>query len=285
MITSPFEFRHYQDASAYISERIETKPDIGLILGSGLGALADAIEDAVVIPYADIPHFPVSTAPSHKGQLVIGTLRGQNVIAMQGRVHMYEGYTPYDVTFPVRVMKLLGVETLFLTNAAGGLNTGFANGDYMLIEDHISLVSLGGNDPMRGTNVAEFGPRFTGMTQPYDSVLKKRVRAVAAASNIPLQSGVLAFVGGPCFETPAECRMLRTMGADAVCMSTVPETLTAKHCGMKVVGVSAITNMAVDVIDSDIEISEEEVLSNMQAMLPNFMTLAQNIIEKLGESR
>lgn len=276
-----YEISHYESACAAIRKVCDLTPHVGLILGTGLGPLAGEIEDSVVIPYADIPNFPVSSAPGHTGQMVIGKLCGKFVMAMQGRVHMYEGYSPAQVTFPVRVMKLMGVEKLVITNAAGGINEGFKAGDLMLIEDHINFPGATGSDPLRGINIEVFGPGFTSMTQAYDLDLMKLAKRVAHRLDIPIRTGVYAYWAGPTFETPAEIRMFRSLGADAVSMSTVPEVVVANHCGMKVLGISTITNIAVSVLGSGRKTTEEEVMATAALALPKFVELVKNILSEM----
>ena len=234
--------RQVQEAAAYIKEKLNgRKPEIAITLGSGLGDLAEQLTDAIQIPYGDIPHFPVSTVAGHKGQFVVGKLEGREVLCMQGRFHYYEGYDLKQVTLPVRVMKLLGIGTLIVTNAAGGINTGFRPGNLMLIEDHLNLT---GENPLIGENLEAFGERFFDMTVAYDREYRTLAENLAAELDIPLQKGVYAWLTGPNYETPAEIRYLRTIGADAVGMSTVPEVLVARHCGLRVCGISCITNLA-----------------------------------------
>ncbi len=226
----------------YIESKLKKKPKIVIVLGSGLGKIADLLEDRIIIPYSNIPGFPISTAPGHKGELVVGDLHGKTVVAMSGRFHYYEGYSMKDVTFPIRVFQLLGVEYLFITNAAGALNPEFKIGRPMVIKDHINFM---GTNPLIGPNVDKWGPRFPDMSAPYDPNLITLARTVSRDLGIKIHEGVYIAISGPCFETPAEMRMLRHLGADAVGMSTVPEVIVAKHGGMKVFGLSAITDMAV----------------------------------------
>lgn len=231
----------YTRAADYILSRIgDQKPTVGVILGSGLGELAEHITSSIAIPYSEIPGFPVSTAIGHKGRLVIGKLAGKTVAAMQGRFHYYEGYTMQQVTFPVRVLRLIGADTLFVSNAAGGLNLSFNVGDLMVIRDQISLLP----NPLIGPNIDEFGPRFPDMTHPYDPQLRKLAEKIASSMGISLRSGVYIACTGPSYETPAEYRFFRTIGSDAVGMSTVPEVIVARHCGMRVFGMSVITDLA-----------------------------------------
>ncbi len=276
-----FSLEDYDASAAFIRNQTEFRPQLGMILGSGLGLLADQIEDATHIPYADIPHFPVSTVPGHAGRLVIGKLAGSAVCAMQGRFHFYEGYSPQQITFPIRVMKRLGVESLILTNAAGGLNPNFRAGDLMLIQDHLNLVGMSGYSPLRGPNLDAFGPRFPSMTAAYSRRLHKLARSVAKELGIGLRVGVYAMVAGPNFETPAEVRYLRGIGADAVGMSTVPEALVARHAGMEVLGISSITNIAVDRLDTSLETTHEEVLEVGKIIVPKLTDLLLGIVGRM----
>ena len=227
------------DAVAAIKERADFQPEIAVILGTGLGALAEAMRVETAIPYADIPHFPLSTVETHSGHLLLGTLGGRRVVAMQGRFHRYEGYSLQQVVLPVRVMFLLGARTLLVSNACGGMNPDWRAGDIMLIDDHINLL---GENPLVGPNLDDLGPRFPDMSEPYDRQLGALAQQVAAAENIPLRRGVYIAVTGPNLETRAEYRMLRDMGADVVGMSTVPEVIAARHMGMRVLGLSIITD-------------------------------------------
>lgn len=230
-----------QDAVDYIKARIGGKPQIGIILGSGLGSLVNALEQPVELDYSDIPGFPETTVEGHAGKLVYGILGGRPVLAMKGRFHLYEGYDISRVVFHIRVFKLLGIENILVTNAAGGINTDFKPGDLMLITDHISLFAP---SPLRGKNLEQFGTRFPDMCNAYDSRLIETAREAAGKEGLVLQEGVYAFAQGPMFETPAEIRALKILGADAVGMSTVPEVITARHSGIRVLGISCITNMA-----------------------------------------
>lgn len=237
----------------YIKAKIKSIPKIGLILGSGLGELADAIEDPISISYESIPNFPVSTVEGHRGQLVIGKLGGKEVIAMQGRFHFYEGYPLRDVTFPVRVMSGLGVETLLVTNAAGGANKEFEPGDLMVITDHINFA---GDNPLIGENLNTKGPRFLDMTYAYDRELIELVKKVSEDIDLDLKEGVYMWFTGPTYETPAEVKLARVLGADAVGMSTVPEVIVANHEGLRVLGISCITNMASGILDKPLDHAE-----------------------------
>lgn len=281
MTTLHYTLEDYQEAAGAIRARTTSRPRIGLVLGSGLSPLADAIEQADVLPYAEIPHFPLSTVAGHAGQLVLGRLAGLPVCAMQGRFHFYEGYTPQAITFPIRVMKLLGVETLILTNAAGGINPSFRAGDLMVIDDHINFLGLTGYNPLYGPNLAEFGPRFPSMTDVYSLRLRHLAGEIARVQGEPLQHGVYAALAGPTFETPAEVRFLRTIGADAVGMSTAPEATVARHAGMQVLGISTITNVAVDVLDTEATTSHEEVLETGKTVVPRLARLLLGILEQM----
>lgn len=266
----------WDEATRTIQKYTSLEPEIGLILGSGLGVLADDIENPVVIPYEEITHFPVSTVSGHKGQLVIGTLHGKNVIAMQGRFHYYEGYTMEEVTFPVRVMKKLGVHSLVVTNAAGGVNQSFTPGDLMIIDDHLNLM---GSNPLIGKNDDDFGPRFPDMSRVYDKEYMEIAAASAGELGITLQTGVYAGNSGPVYETPAEVNMIRTLGGDAVGMSTVPESITAAHTGLRVLGISCISNMASGILDQPL--THDEVIATTKSVEESFIKLIHYIIDRL----
>jgi purine-nucleoside phosphorylase len=269
------------EAAETVRSRDIITPRVALILGSGLGDLADEIQDAVTVPYADIPHFPVSTVVGHAGQLVIGTLQDAPVVAMQGRVHYYEGYSLRDVTFPVRVMRRLGADTLIVTNAAGGLNESFRTGDLMLLSDHLNLMGMAGQSPLVGPNEDELGVRFLDMLGAYDETLRRRAQLVAEQNGFGVQVGVYAMVGGPAFETMAEIRFLQTAGADAVGMSTIPEVIVARHERMRVLGISAITDMAVGA-DATSEISHTEVLAAAEEIKPRLAALVRGVLASLS---
>ncbi|AZS14767.1 purine-nucleoside phosphorylase [Paenibacillus lutimineralis] len=264
------------EAAGYISSVAKMKPEVGLILGSGLGILADHIEQAVSISYADIPHFPQSTVEGHAGELLIGHVQGKPVVMMKGRFHMYEGYGPELTAFPVRVMKELGVKTLLVTNAAGGVNTSFTPGDLMLISDHLNMT---GKNPLIGANDDELGPRFPDMSQAYSRRLRELARSIADKLGFSLQEGVYAGLLGPSYETPAEIRMLRTLGADAVGMSTVSEVIVASHAGLEVLGISCISNMAAGILDQPL--SHAEVMETTDRVREQFLSLVQTIIPQL----
>ena len=264
-----------QEAAQAI-ERACGRAEIAVVLGSGLGDYAEALEGAKSIDYHDIPHFPVSTVPGHKGRWYTGTLHGKRVCMMQGRFHAYEGYDLLDVTLPVRVMQQLGVQTLIVTNAAGGVNLAFQAGDLMLITD---VINLSGKNPLTGPNLDAFGPRFPDMTRALDRELQALALATAQQQGIGLQQGVYCWLNGPTFETPAEIRMTRTLGADAVGMSTVPEIIVARHGGMRVLGLSCITNMAAGVLDQPL--NHEEVMEMGNKVKGTFRALLDGIIQAL----
>ncbi|RLC53936.1 MAG: purine-nucleoside phosphorylase [Chloroflexi bacterium] len=276
-----FSRSHFEAAVATIREETQLQPRIGLILGSGLNPLADAVEDDVAIPYSAIPHFPIVTVEGHVGRLIVGWLEGQAVVVMQGRAHYYEGYSMAEVTFPVRVMQVLGIEILIVTNAAGGLNPEFHAGDVMLITDHINLIGMGGLNPLRGPNLAEFGPRFPDMSEAYDAQLRTLAKQIAVGANVPLREGVYVCLAGPSFETPADLRFLRLIGADAVGMSTVPEVIVARHGGTRVLGLSGISNVPpVEAIPS-VETTHEEVLEAGRMLIPRLGTIIRGVLKAL----
>lgn len=265
------------EALDYIRSKTDFKPTVGIILGSGLGKFAQEIVKPVTIPYRDIPHFPVSTVEGHKGCLVMGKVCGKNVVCMQGRFHYYEGYSMKQVVFPVYIMKQLGVRTLIVTNAAGAINKSFSPGDLMLISDHINLM---GTNPLIGRNDDKLGPRFPSMTEGYSLKLRDIAKTAAANSQINLQEGVYAALTGPSYETPAEIRFLRIIGADAVGMSTVPEVIAANHCGMEVLGISCITNMASGVTEKPLD--HDEVIETSRKASERFITLVKSVIALLN---
>lgn len=265
-----------KESTEFIENKIMDKPNIGLILGSGLGGLADKIENPIKINYSDIPNFPISTVEGHAGQLVIGKLGDQNVIAMQGRFHYYEGYDLQDVTFPVRVMTHLGIKNLIVTNAAGGSNNEFHPGDLMIIKDHINFT---GQNPLRGKNLDEKGPRFLDMSYAYDRELIKLAKESGESLNIDLKEGVYMWLTGPTYETPSEVRLANILGADAVGMSTVPEVIVANHEGVKVLGISCITNMAAGILDQPL--NHEEVVATSLLVRDKFESLILKILSKI----
>ncbi|MCR6106499.1 purine-nucleoside phosphorylase [Salipaludibacillus agaradhaerens] len=265
-----------KEAKEYIESKLTVKPTIGLILGSGLGVLADDIKDPVTIPYKDIPGFPQSTVTGHKGQFVIGELEGKIVAAMQGRFHYYEGYTMALVTLPVRVMKAMGVDNLIVTNAAGGINESYQPGDLMIIKDHINMF---GTNPLIGPNEEEVGVRFPDMSQAYTPKLVELAENVAKALSIDVHKGVYVGNTGPAYETPAEVRMLRTLGGDAVGMSTVPEVIVARHSNMSVLGISCISNMAAGILDQPL--THDEVMETTERVKVNFLNFVKATIKRL----
>jgi purine-nucleoside phosphorylase len=269
------------EAADTIRQRTSHRPQVGLVLGSGLNPLADAIQDADRIPYPAIPYFPTPSVVGHVGQLVLGELCGQIVIAQQGRAHAYEGYYLQRVTFPIRVMAQLGVHTLILTNAAGGLNPAYRAGDLMLIQDHIGLMAMVGGNPLWGPNDNAMGPRFPAMNRAYDPALRRLARRVAEEQGIPLHEGVYCGLGGPTFETPAEIRFLRMAGADAVGMSTVPEVIVARHAGLRALGFSGISNVAIDDPDAVEEANHGEVLAAGRAIVPKLTAIICGVLAQM----
>ncbi|MHC1742365.1 MAG: purine-nucleoside phosphorylase [Syntrophobacteraceae bacterium] len=259
---------HVEEAADSIRSRIDAPPEIGLILGTGLGGLGDAVDSPVFISYESIPHFPVSTAPSHQGRLVFGTWAGRRVLALQGRFHLYEGYRPRQIAFPIRVMRRLGIGTILVSNAAGGLNPLYRAGDLMVVSDHINLT---GHNPLVGPNEDALGPRFPDMTEPYARRLQDIALDCALEDRIRLHRGVYVGVLGPSLETAAETRFLRTIGADAVGMSLVMETIAAVHCGMRVLAVSVISN--VNLPDHYLPAPVEEIIATAEAAGPELMQL------------
>ena len=265
-------------ASDALVERMEgRKPQIGIVLGSGLGMLADQIENPLVIPYSELPGFPVSTAIGHKGNFIVGTLGGKCVIAMQGRIHYYEGYPMHLVVLPIRVMIRLGIQYLFVSNAAGGTNLSYHVGDLMIIRDHINLIP----NPLIGPNLDEFGPRFPDMTRPYDPSLILKAEEIAAWEGISLQKGVYVAVTGPCYETPAEYRYFRNIGGDAVGMSTVPEVIVARHSSIPVFGMSVITDVAHATDDEDYVTDGEAIVEAANAAADRMTVIFKRLVEQL----
>lgn len=262
-----------------IRAQIKIQPKVGIILGSGLGGLADAVEGAVRLPYSQFPLWPVSTVAGHIGQLVIGVLEGKSVLVMQGRAHFYEGYDMSQIGLPVRVMQRLGIDTLIVTNAAGGVNPDFLPGDLMLITDHINLVGMAGHTPLSGPNLDELGQRFPDMSQAYNRHLCQLTRQVAKENAIPLREGVYICLAGPSFETPADLRFLRSVGVDAVGMSTVPEVTVARHGGQQVLGLSGISNKAN--LDGSTVTTHAEVLEAGKTLVPKLMTLVRGVLQRL----
>ena len=265
-----------QEAADFLKSRLELHPEVAIVLGTGLGRLVHEMTERQEIDYASIPHFPVSTVEGHCGKLLVGRLGDREVLAMQGRFHYYEGYSMKEVTFPVRVMRELGIQTLFVSNAAGGTNPSFRVGDLMLITDHINLFP---EHPLRGRNI-DYGPRFPDMSEAYSKELMADALEIAREKGIPVRQGVYLGSQGPTFETPAEYRMFRLLGADAVGMSTVPEVIVARHCGMRVLGISVITNVAVaDSVPA--EASHTEVQQAADAAQPRMTTLMKELINRI----
>lgn len=270
------KLKQIKEAVSHIQQVVTKQPKIGLILGSGLGMLADEMEEAIAIPYQEIPHFPLSTVEGHTGELVIGELEQKSVVTMRGRFHLYEGHPLASVTFPIRVMKELGVEVLLVTNAAGGINTTYQPGNLMLIKDHINFMF---QNPLIGPNDGELGERFPDMSTAYDQKLRNLAHEIAEKQGLKLQEGIYASVLGPSYETPAEIRMLRTVGADAVGMSTVPEVIVARHAGIRVLGISCISNMAAGILPQPL--SHTEVMETANRIRAEFVQLVRGIIRSV----
>jgi purine-nucleoside phosphorylase len=262
-----------------VREKISIQPRIAMILGSGLGILSEAIEKPTVIPYQDIPEWPTSTVEGHAGNLVIGQLEGKDILVMNGRFHYYEGYTMQQVTLPIRVMQRLGIETLIVTNAAGGVNQSFTPGNPMLITDHLNLLGMAGPNPLRGPNLDAFGPRFPDMSQAYDRELAEVARQVAADLEITLYEGIYVCLAGPTFETPADLRFLSLISVDAVGMSTVPEVIVANHGGQRVLGISGITNKAS--LYGEKVTTHEEVIATGKILAPKMVKLLKEVVRRL----
>lgn len=279
----------FEAAAQAVQARIHVEPRVGIVLGSGLGALADSVEQASIISYPEIPHWPVSTVVGHSGQLHVGQLEGHPVMVMRGRAHYYEGYPISQVTLPIRVMQILGVKVLILTNAAGGLNQTFLPGELMLITDHINLLGHTGVSPLRGPNDESLGPRFPAMTRVYDPELCRLAMQTARDHDVPMHQGVYIALAGPAFETPADIRFLRSMGADAVGMSTVPEATVARHAHhdetvdrrLRVLAISGISNSAIDNPASEQEASHQEVLEASSLIVPRLETIIRGVLRQL----
>ena len=270
-------YAQYEESAAYLRKQLGAfRPELLLILGSGLGDLAELAEDPICVPYTEIPHFRCSTAPGHKGRFVFGRLGGKNVALMQGRMHLYEGYTPEEVVYAVRVCRLLGAETLLVTNAGGAINTSYHAGELMLISDHILLFPF---SPLRGENLPEFGTRFPDMSHVYTPALRALAKDCAARCGVYLNEGVYMFFPGPQYETPAEIRAARALGADVAGMSTVPEAIAAAHCGMRVLGFSLATNMAAGVLDQPL--TEDEVFATAALAKRDFTALILACLERM----
>ena len=270
-------FDRVEQAAAAVRRRLEDVPDVAVVLGTGLGAFAEALADAHVVPYGDIPHWPASRVVGHAGRLVAGgTTGGRRVVALSGRVHLYEGHDLRTATFSMRVLGRLGVRTVILTNAAGGINTRFGQGALMVIDDHINLL---GTNPLIGPNDDRFGTRFPDMSEVYSRRLRELAAEVAGARSLGLERGVYVAVTGPSYETPAEIRAFRTLGADAVGMSTVPEAIVARHMGVEVLGISCITNMAAGILPQPL--TEDEVIETTARVRDQFVGLLEGIVERL----
>uniref|UniRef100_A0A3Q3XMV2 Purine nucleoside phosphorylase n=1 Tax=Mola mola TaxID=94237 RepID=A0A3Q3XMV2_MOLML len=278
-----YSFEEYKETADWLLARTEQRPKVAIICGSGLGGLAELLSDKSAFNYKDIPHFPSSTVQGHVGQLVFGKLQGHECVCMRGRFHFYEGYDMYTVTFPVRVFFLLGVETLIVTNAAGGLNDSYDVGDVMLIKDHLNMPGFAGQNPLCGQNDDRFGVRFPCMSDAYDCDLRALARQTAEEQGCEsfLREGVYCMLAGPSYETIAECRFLQTVGADAVGMSTVPEVVVARHCGLRVLGLSLITNKVVTDYDSNDKANHEEVLRTTQKRTQDLQKLISHLITKI----
>ena len=279
MSTSFITLEQIDQAADAVRSRTAYEPQVAMILGSGLNGLADSVEKADSIPFADLPHMPVSTVQGHMGRLVIGRLEGQTVYVMQGRVHYYEGYTMGQVTLPIRIMQRLGIGMLFVTNAAGGVNPDFSPGDVMLITDHLNLIGMTGANPLFGPNIDELGPRFPDMSQVYDRALMDKARLAASAEDIQLREGIYCALSGPSFEGPADLRFLRMAGADAVGMSTVPEVIVARHGGMQVLGLSGISNKAN--LDGSTLTTHEEVIEAGKVITPKIEKIIRGVLRTL----
>ena len=278
MITN-FTIDEIDEIVRKLEARTMVRPRLGIILGSGLNGLADSISKPDIVPFAGLPHFPVSTVFGHAGRIVLGQLEGRAVFVMQGRIHFYEGYSMAQVTLPVRVMQRFGIETLILTNAAGGVNPGFQAGDVMLITDHLNFLGMMGQNPLMGPNYDELGPRFPDMSQVYDRELAEKARAVARRESVTLQEGVYAGLSGPSFEGPADLRFLRLAGADAVGMSTVPEAVVARHGNIRVLGFSGISNKAN--LDGSTVTTHEEVIEAGKTITPKIEKLIRGVLREM----
>jgi purine-nucleoside phosphorylase len=278
-MTEFFTRAQLEEAAQSVRAQTKQTPTVGLVLGSGLGALADAVENADIISVNSIPHWPSSTVEGHAGRLVVGQLEGQTILVQQGRAHYYEGHSMQQATLPVRVMQLLGIQTLIVTNAAGAIHPDYRPGDLMLITDHINFMGMAGLSPLRGPNDPSLGPRFPDMSRAYDHDLRALALQMAGETAIGLQQGVYVCLGGPSFETPADLRFLRAIGADAVGMSTVPEVTVARHGGLRVMGVSGISNKAN--LDGSTETTHAEVLEAGKVIVPKLVSLVRGVLRKM----
>ena len=278
-MTTFVTLQQIDEAADTIRKKISNRPRVGMILGSGLNSLADSVQNAVIIPYGDLPNWPISTVHGHAGQLVIGELEGQSVFVMQGRIHFYEGYSMSQITLPVRVMLRLGLEMMFVTNAAGGVNPDFVPGDVMLITDNLNLIGMMGANPLMGPNIDELGPRFPDMSQSYDRQLMDVARMVTSNEGILLREGIYCALSGPSFEGPADLRFLRMAGADAVGMSTVPEVIVARHGGMRVLGFSGISNKAN--LDGSTVTTHEEVIEAGKIIAPKLEKIIRGVLRSV----
>uniref|UniRef100_A0A3Q2QLS3 Purine nucleoside phosphorylase n=1 Tax=Fundulus heteroclitus TaxID=8078 RepID=A0A3Q2QLS3_FUNHE len=278
-----YSYEDYKETADWLLEQTEKRPKVAIICGSGLGGLAELLDEKIMFPYEGIPHFPTSTVQGHAGRLVFGKLQGCECVCMQGRFHFYEGYNIHTVTYPVRVFFLLGVETLIVTNAAGGLNECYSVGDIMLIKDHINMPGFAGQSPLCGHNDTRFGVRFPCMSDAYDKELRSLAKQTAEEQDCSsfLQEGVYCMLAGPTYETIAESRALQKLGADAVGMSTVPEVVVARHCGLRVLGLSLITNKVVTDYDSNEKANHEEVLRTTEHRAKDLQRLVSHLIKKL----
>jgi purine-nucleoside phosphorylase len=278
-MTNYLTYEEIDRLTELVRSKTKHSPKIGMILGSGLGSLAEEVEDADVIPYPELPGWPVSTVIGHTGQLVIGKLEGKVVMVMQGRAHYYEGYEMTTVGLPIRVMQRLGIETILITNAAGAVNPEYSPGDLMMLTDHINLPGMAGLNPLRGPNLEEFGVRFPDMSQVYDREYHEIARTIAREEGINLREGVYICLAGPSFETPADLRFLKAVGVDAVGMSTVPEAIVARHGGSRVIGISGISNKAN--LDGDTLTTHEEVLEAGEILVPKLIKLVRGLLQKI----
>ncbi len=276
MPTTMSIYQKIREAVEYVKSRYGSEPEIGVILGSGLGMIAEKAADPVVIPYKEIPHFHGTSVEGHAGQMILGRFHGVSTVFLQGRFHVYEGYPMEEVVFPTRTICGLGIKTLVLTNASGGVNTRFRPAELMIIEDHINLM---GDNPLKGPNLAQLGPRFPDMSEAYSRACIQVIEETAKELGIPVHRGVYAGVLGPTYETPAEIRMLRTLGADAIGMSTVPETIAANHLGVRVAGLSCITNLAAGL--SPTKLTHQEVIDNSRLGAAKMSKLLEAVIPRL----